>query len=186
MQEQNKKHQKTMRTIQAEDEFDLNFIPNVGVGDLLFEMSEKELLELLAMKGNINFERQVYNNGEDDKSISYRFKLNMNTITVFFNYEEENNYVSIHMNNMEINEIGLSTMNINKLRFYLKEFHKSLHLEYVEKFEDNKVDVSYSFDKIGLTVWFEDEEVSDICINPVILGSGSEVGNDSEMLKQEE
>ncbi len=151
-----------------EDKCGFNFIPNIGVESLSFDMSEKDLLIFLMIKNNIAFEKQEYDDGEGDKSISYRFELNMNFITVFFHKEkEEDSYVSIHMDNLKVNKKELSTMNVEQLRLHLIEFHKLSNIKYQEKFEDNDLDISYSFNNIGLTVWFEDGAVSGICIEPV-------------------
>ncbi|MFV0531072.1 MAG: hypothetical protein ACK5MD_06500 [Flavobacteriales bacterium] len=142
-------------------EDDLIFKPNIGIGKIRFIHNTSDIISLYGRAE----EMDIHNETE---CVAYEYFSNITRLSVFFHYDNGKlDYTSIHTEKLIVNNVEISNMNREELLSHIKDFHKSLNVEYQEQFEDNDLDISHSFDNIGLTVWFEDNKISDICVNPV-------------------
>lgn len=155
MQEENKKPQKTM---QIKDKGINNFIINKGLNNILFSHSEKELLSLLGKP-----KEEEYDKIAESKSLFYD-----NFMIVLHYIENKVDYMSIHLNSLNIFGTDISLLSKVDLVDTLRKIYRKEGKKYKYEYEEDEFEELFFFESLGLSVWYQDSFVSDICIHEVM------------------
>jgi len=156
----NKNLLKTMQ-MQIKGKFDYQFKPNIGVGNIGFNDVESYVIDVLGEPVENSYDEEL-----ETRLLNY-FIDSIN-ISFFFSYENRKfSYNSIHIEKLYIDSINIFLLGREELINHLKGYYKKLGKEFKYKFIEDDLDDSYEFDNIGLTVWYEKDKVSDICVNPI-------------------
>jgi len=140
-----------------------------GFGNIPFDATESEVLNLLGEPDKI--ERDVYvNENEDikDETVDYYYdKIGLSFKFFYFNNELDE--MAIFTNKLIYNDENWFSLSKRTILKTIKEIYKERNLVYSYKIEkyniyDLKID-NYGFDAIGLTIWFENNKLDDLCIN---------------------
>lgn len=149
-----------MHNQQLEDS--LKFIPNAGIGKIELTFDKEKVINLLG--------KPILINDDDLDSIYYQYEIDDATLFLFFHYENAKfDYLTVHTNMLYINGVEISKMKKSYLLDFIKLFHDKQNFNYQYELIEDALDYSYDYTNIGLTIWFEDELVSDICIYPCSL-----------------
>lgn len=137
----------------------LNFIPNKGLGKIEFTFDEKEVIKILGKPTLVN--------DENFDSIYYHYQIDDADLFFFFHYENGKfDYLTIHPNILYLDGTDITKMNKNDLLNFIKHYHKKRNFNYLFEIVEDELDYSYDYANIGLTIWFEGESISDICLYP--------------------
>ena len=83
-------------------------------------------------------------------------------------YFEENkfDYLSIHAQNIILENFGFTAHDQNEILSFIKEYHNIYKLDFIEKIESDEdiEETWYFYEKLGLTIWFDKNGISDICL----------------------
>lgn len=139
----------------------LIFYPQVKLGKIYFSYQEKDIIEVLG-KPSLKEKDDDYS----DNSYVIRLVYSKLNISFFLHFEEYKfNYLSIHTDDLIIDKVKLSLF-LSKIKL----------IKYIEMYcEKNGItrqcsktksinEECYTFNKLGLTIWFEQGEISDICV----------------------
>jgi len=146
----------------------MNYLFKVGSGldNLTFDTTESDALKLLGNPDKI--EREVYENAyESIKDETVRFYYKSSGLKLKFNYfDNEYDGLTISTNKLIYNSEDWFSLSKRKVIKIIKEIHQERNLVYVfekEKYKNSETE-EYNFNAIGLTIWFEDNRVDDLCI----------------------
>lgn len=155
---ENKKHQKVME-MQIKDNL-LELRPNKGLGIFDFSMREKDLLKLL---NQIN--QAKYTTTRKDQTVIYDCSFYDINMLFFFHYNKRGiEYMTIHTSNLILNHIEVKSKKMDEMIKLAKDFH-SIHLKkFKYTYVDNEDEIFLHFENIGMTVWFEQDIISDISV----------------------
>lgn len=142
-------------------EDDFKFTPNEGVGEVLFKFNKEQIIKKLGNPIEEKMDNEL-------QSQMLEYELNGKFMLIFIHYEDSKfDYTSIHTDVLYMDDIEISTMNKDELLDFLKEYYEKLNLNFNFKYTEDDLDDYYEFDDIGLTVWFEEDVITDISVNPV-------------------
>jgi hypothetical protein len=83
-------------------------------------------------------------------------------------YFEENkfDYLSIHTQNIILENFCFSCHNQIEILSFIKEYHNFHELDFIEKIESDEgvEETWYFYENLGLTIWFDKNGISDICV----------------------
>ena len=142
-----------------------NFYPNVGLGDLLFKYDQNEVLSILGLPE----EKEIDQVNDSDYTVRFFYKAL--GYSFHFHYEDNAfNYSSIHSKRIILDNEDFSMITKERIIGVIKDYYLKKDLVYDEKysFDESVNEETYSFDNIGLTIWFENNRISDICVNAVL------------------
>lgn len=139
----------------------LIFYPQVKLGKIYFSYQEKDIIQVLG-KPNLKEKDDDYS----DNSYVIRLVYSKLNISFFLHFEQDSfNYLSIHTDDLILNKTKLSSFTSKtKLIKHIKKYCDENGL--IGQYSKTK-DMSeecYLFDKLSLTIWFEQDIISDICI----------------------
>lgn len=142
-----------------------NFYPNIGFGNILFKQSQDEISSILGLPQ----EKEIDQVNDSDYTVIYLYTV----LGYSLHFHYENNileYFSIHLKRIIFNGEDLSTITKGRIIEVIKNYYLREQLTYdgSHSFDKDMDEEIYSFDAIGLTIWFEKNQISDICINEVI------------------
>ena len=130
------------------------FIPNIGYGNILFSYSKEVIISILGKP----IEDQI----DQDVNILYYPNL-----TLFFHYGDDA-YLSIHLKDIILSDIKFSLFTKENLIDFVKKYHLLKNIQYdFEHLNADDIEDSYYFKNLGLTIWFESNEISDICLHEI-------------------
>jgi len=146
--------------IQGKDNFNYNFIHNKGLGKLYFDFSEKEIFKLLGKPSKIEVDIDIPRIEETKRFFYYNEGI-MISISM---YDGNPELIKIFPQKILLNGVNLFDLRKKKFLTFIKDFHISNKIEFF--FEESNLyeEIQIFYFNIGLTVWFLDEKVSDICI----------------------
>lgn len=145
---------------QQQDVNNLTFFPNIGMGKIKFNHTESDVINILGIPSYKEVDKEV-------NFINYDYTLFDTKISLFFQYEEkEFDYLSIHTRRLYINNKDISLMDKISLQNFLIKYHESLGIQYDFQQSEDDLEYCYEYPSIGLTIWYEDDYISDICIQP--------------------
>jgi hypothetical protein len=132
---------------------------NDGIGEIKFSNSEKGLSRLLGSPlSTEKFDR--------NKSVLYRYVFKNVEIDIFYNERKSKSaHMSIHTNKLKLSGIEISTLKEIEILNLVKKYHKKFQIPFKYIYEDTQLDVYYDFVNLGLTIWIENNVVSDISIS---------------------
>lgn len=139
------------------------FIPNEGIGILSFYDDENAIISKLTA---IWYEREdVVGEGYHTINLSYPIL----GVECFIHYEYLTfTYTSFHLKDLFILGKNISLMQLEDCISIIEQFHKNKKVDFIV---DRKIDCNEEilfFESLGLTIWFEKNNVSDICIAPML------------------
>ena len=157
----NKEDRRIMRNQQQEDNHFFTFFPHKGMGKITFDLDEKKIRSLIGKP------KAIYKQ-DLDNNIGYNYTISGINFTIFFHYEEEIfDYSSIHSEVIIFNNCSTKHLTKEEILYCIKDYYDSQHIDfYFEKTEDD-IEDCYFFEAIGLTIWFEQNNISDISMAPV-------------------
>lgn len=138
------------------------FRPQIGLGDVLFSFDKED--EVSKILGD-SAERSIdtFNDNE------YVIHLDYWNLDVFISLYFENKVfdrLSIHTQDVILNGFRFSLHNQTEILSFIKEYHNTHKLDFIEIIEDMESveEICYTYDTIGLTIWFDENGISDICV----------------------
>ena len=137
----------------------ITFIPTKGVGKIAFTFDEDKIIETLGDADEID--EEVISQSESDVSISY-YDLGLD---FFIEYIDDDRILSIHSDDIILDGTNLSSLDKDGVFDLLKKYHQKNNLEFLHEqmFDEESEEEINFFDNIGLTIWYEGKEISDIC-----------------------
>jgi len=162
MQSQNKKDQRQM---ELEDK-DINIIfkPQIGLGKILFSFQEEDIITLLGIPEEKEID--VFND------LEYAIHLYYHRFKIYPSIYYENNkfdYLSISTEDLILDNIKFSTLKKKEILKFIEDYHKSHEIVFSMEKEYDKIvnEYFYNYENIGLSIWFEDSLISDICVQKI-------------------
>jgi len=147
----------------------MNYLYKIGWGldNISFDATESEVKKILGEPDEI--ERDVYVNekeGINDETVDY-FYDNL-SLSIKFNYFD-NEYVglTIFTNKLIYNSEDWFSLPKRKVIKIIREIYLERNLVYAfqkEKYKNSETE-EYNFKAIGLTIWFENNELDYLCID---------------------
>ncbi len=138
------------------------FTPQVGFGKILFSFSkEEDVLKVL----DTSHEREIYA-FNDNEYVIYLDYLDINISVSLYFENKVFDHLSIHTPDAILDNFQFSRHSQSEILTYIKEYHSIYKLDFAKKEEyDKDVDETcFTFDNIGLTIWFDGKGISDICV----------------------
>lgn len=138
----------------------IQFYPFKGLGPIEFSFDEDEIINTLGQPDEID--EDVITDSESVISLSY-YDLGLD---LFLEYFDDKSILSIHSDDIIIDGENLAYMEKDQMLNLVKIFHEKNNWEFShEKLieEDTDEEIHY-FDSIGLTIWYMDEDITDICV----------------------
>ena len=139
------------------------FVPNQGMGRFSFDLNEKNLVDILEFS-NIKYEKEI-----KEYVIEYILMSEIDNTSIFFHYENSSiDYISIHTSDLILNNINIGKESkYEELLPLIKEYHNKNNIQF--KYTTSQVfdELFIYFENIGLSIWFENHRVSDICITSI-------------------
>lgn len=145
-------------------ETDLNkhiqFYPFKGLGSVEFSFGEDEIINALGQPDEID--KDIISDSESVISLSY-YDFG---IDLFIENLDDTNILSIHSDDIIVDGKNLAYMEKYQMLKLLSTFHEKNNWEFMhEKFIDEETDEEiHYFDTIGLTIWYIEDDISDICV----------------------
>lgn len=138
----------------------IQFYPSKGLGIIEFSFDEDDIINALGQPDEID--EDTISDTESVVSLSY-YDLGLD---FFIEYLEDDRILSIHSDDIIIEGEHLVYMEKDKMVDLLKSYHDKNNLEFqYEKFyEDDSEEEVHYFDSIGLTIWYIDDSITDICV----------------------
>lgn len=167
------KNQNRMDEIPADIKMnmDYNFNKNEPFQGLGFNVTEIEVIDILGIPES----RVRY----DDSPGEYQqwYNYDNDTVSIIFHYENfELDYITYHTSCLYIN--GKNLFDLEKqeiLEMMLLISYYSLENAFDESREEYDILYeSYYFKDVGLTLWFEDDDLDDVCISAPEIASYTE------------
>ncbi|MDR0874463.1 MAG: hypothetical protein LBN27_13535 [Prevotellaceae bacterium] len=146
-----------------EQDKDINIIfkPQIGLGDILFSFQENDIVKIL---GNPD-EREidVFNSSEYAINLYY-YKINIHPSIYYENGEFD--YSSISTEDIILDNVKFSSLTKDEIVKFIDDYHNKHGLQYLCKYEyeEDVNEECYFFENIGFTIWFEENTISDICV----------------------
>lgn len=137
----------------------ITFYPSKGVGEIEFSFDEDSIIETLGKADEID--EDTVSDTESVVSISY-YELGLD---FFFEYIDDDQILSIHSDDIILEGKNIASLEKDEVFQLLKTYHDKNNLEFLhDKSIDEETDEeSHYFDNIGLTLWYDEEELTDIC-----------------------
>jgi len=142
---------------------DVNIIfhPNIGLGKIQFFFQEKEIIDVLGIPDKREIDIQ------DTNDYVLRLFYIISDLSFYLHYEDNKFiYMSIHLNDVILEELKLTLLSERIVIDYIKDYHEKNHYIFLleESFNSEMKETCYYFESIGLTIWYEDGSISDICV----------------------
>ncbi len=135
------------------------FVPNKGMGNISFTSTEEEIVAILGKPET----REVIDEGDGFHSVELYF--DQQDISVFLHYDGKDfEYLSIHSNNLLFNGIDFRKENKTTIVDNIEAYYAANKIKMDLKIEKDLPEYVYTYDNIGLTIWFENEEIVDISV----------------------
>ncbi len=135
------------------------FFPTKGMGEVLFTSTEEEIIDILGKPES----REINDEGDGFNSIELYF--DQHDISIFLHFDGKIfEYMSIHSNNLLFNEIDFSKENKTTIIDNIEAYYKENKIEIDLQIEKDLPEYIYTYNAIGLTIWFEKEEIVDISV----------------------
>lgn len=135
------------------------FIPNKGMGKISFTSTEEEIVAILGKPET----REVIEEGDGFHSVELYF--DQHDISVFLHFDGKDfEYLSIHSNNLLFNGIDFSKENKTTIVENIEAYYSANKIKMDLVIEKDLPEYVYTYDNIGLTLWFENEEIVDISV----------------------
>jgi hypothetical protein len=135
------------------------FFPNKGMGKILFTSTEEEIIAVLGKPET----REVIEEGDGFHSVELYF--DQHDISVFLHFDGKKfEYMSIHSNNLLFNGIDFSKENKTTIVKNIEAYYSANKIKMDLAIEKDLPEYIYTYDNIGLTIWFEKEEIVDISV----------------------
>ena len=138
----------------------IKFYPFKGLGSVEFSFDEDEIIDVLGQPDEID--EDIVNDSDSVVSLSY-YDYGLD---IFIEYFDGEKVLSIHSDDIIIDGENLAFLEKDQMLKFMKDFHMKNDLEFLhEKLieEDTDEEIHY-FDSIGLTIWYIEEDISDICV----------------------
>ncbi len=137
----------------------ITFYPNKGVGSIEFTFDEDDIVETLGKADEID--EDTISDTESVVSISYYdYGLDF-----FVEYIDDERILSIHSDDIILDGKHLASMEKDEIFQFIREYHEKAGLEFLHEKaidEDTDDECNY-FDNIGLTLFYDEELLVDIC-----------------------
>ena len=135
------------------------FVPNKGMGNISFTSTEEEIVAILGKPET----REVIDEGDGFHSVELYF--DQQDISLFLHYDGKDfEYLSIHSNNLLFNGIDFRKENKTTIVDNIEAYYAANKIKMDLKIEKDLPEYVYTYDNIGLTIWFENEEIVDISV----------------------
>ncbi|MDL2262453.1 hypothetical protein LJC11_03005 [Bacteroidales bacterium OttesenSCG-928-I21] len=142
---------------------DINIIfkPQIGLGNILFSFQENDIIKMLGTP--------------DERKIDV---FNLSESAIYLYYDEIKIHLSIYYENGKFDHLSIGTEDIvlDSVRFssstkdeiikFIANYHYKNKIHYLCEYTyaENINEEEYFFENIGLTIWFEENTISDICV----------------------
>lgn len=91
-------------------------------------------------------------------------------IDCFVHYENSGFfYTSFHLKDLLIDNIQIASLGKEDYILVLKKFHLKNSKEFVIDEKTDSEEVTFYFENLGLTIWYSNDGLSDISIEPIFL-----------------
>jgi hypothetical protein len=128
---------------------------------MLFSFQESDITKILGIPD----EREIDTFNSSEYAIYlYYYKIEVYPSLYFENGNLD--YLTINTNDLILDNVKLSTLTKNEILKFIEEYHYKNKLQYLCKYAYEK-DVNeeyYRLANLGLSIWFEEDFISDICV----------------------
>jgi len=154
-------------------DLDITFHPHKKLGKVGFSFTEEDVLTVLGWPA----EREIYYyntpaSDDEKKTISpepiqYSINLFYPDFAIFIGYADNKfQGTSVHVNDLMLDGYRLSEMSKEDVLDFIENYHNrnglpfQCQISYAEAFNEE----CYEYDNLGLTLWYVDNTISDICV----------------------
>lgn len=137
----------------------ITFYPGKGVGKIEFSFNEDDIVEALGEADEID--EDTISETESVVSVLY-YDLGLD---FFVEYIDDDQILSIHSDDIILDDKNIAPMEQDEMLQFMRTYHEKNNLEFLhEKAIDEETDEEcHYFDNIGLTLWYEEDTLVDIC-----------------------
>ncbi|GAB6120958.1 hypothetical protein [Dysgonomonas termitidis] len=138
------------------------FKPQIGLGKVLFSFNkEEDILKILGTSAERSID--IFSKEE------FAIYLDYWNLSIFVSLYFENSFfdrLSIHTQNIILDNFCFSHHNQSEILSFIREYHNTYKLDFIEKieFDKNTEETWYFYENLGLTIWFDKNGISDICV----------------------
>ena len=138
----------------------IQFYPSKGLGKIEFSFDEDDIIEALGEADEI--EEESFSDSESLVSLSY-YDWGLD---FFVEYIDDDKILSIHSDDMILADTHLASLEKDEMLKFIQKYHEENGIEFeCEKaIEEDSDEECYFFDNIGLTIWYLNDIVTDICV----------------------
>ncbi|NDV59049.1 hypothetical protein [Bacteroides sp. 519] len=140
---------------------DLNFYPNIGLGNISFYFQENDILQVMGSPEK----RMIYSYSEKESAICLFY--NKLGISFWIHYEDNLfNHLSISIEDIILDGMKFSLLSKQGILEFVRNYHYQCGYDYLYEntYNENVNEEFYYFENIGLSIWFEEDYISDISI----------------------
>ena len=139
----------------------LFFYPGIKLGKLSLSFQEKDIIKILG-----NPEEQNIDRFNDFEYAVHLYYWDLGIYPSIYYKNESFEYLHIHSGDIILDNVKFSTLKKSEVLSLIKNYHFKNKLQYsCEDAYDEDVDEEcYYFEKIGLTIWFEKDLMSNVCV----------------------
>lgn len=154
-------------------DIDITFHPNEKVGKVRFSFKEEDVVTVLGSPS----EREIfyYNTpiSEDEKKtispdpIQYSVNLFYPEYAIFVGYADDKfQGTSVHIDDLILDGQQLSKMYKEDVIDFIENYHQknNIPLQCQVSYAESVNEECYEYDNLGLTLWYINESISDICV----------------------
>ena len=154
----------------AMNQEDLLFQIGKGLGDVQFSMNEEQVKKLLGEPDSIEKEESVdEEDGTKERVVYYNYH-EIGIRPAFYYYNDEfdsmnifSDQIQLHGNNLfEIDQQEI--LDIVKKIYQEEEWEFKYDYEAFQEDDNDPAEEEYNFERMGLTLWFQDETLDEVCV----------------------
>lgn len=145
--------------IQVNDSIELEF--HQGIGIFKFSMKEKDLKKIISKCLDLEYTIE-----KRDQTVVYFCSNKSVDLNFYFHYNKRGlDYLSIHTSDLTLNGVNIKNMKQAAVIDLVERYHTLNFVGFKYTLEDIDDEVFINFTNIGLSIWFEEEKITDICVN---------------------
>lgn len=146
---------------EKDNDINIIFRPQIGLGKILFSFQEEDIITLLGVPEEREID--IFNDME------YAVRLFYYRLKIYLSAYYENNkfdYLSASTNDLILDNVKFSTLKKREILKFIENYHNVHKITFLMEKEYHKEvnEYYYHYESIGLSIWFENSLISDICV----------------------
>lgn len=154
---------------------DLLFLIGEGLGEVRFSMNEEQVKKLLGEPDSIDKEESVDEEDGTNELVVYYNYHEIGMRPAFYYYDDEFDSMNIFADQIQLRGSNLFELDQQEILDIIKKIYQEEEWEFTydyEFFQDDENgpgEEEYNFERMGLTLWFQDEALDEVCVYKPML-----------------